>query len=115
MEFWEYMDKVGMMHVGQGGRHPLHIDYIHMGALFGFIQDVMVEAILEHPNLNLQVKGRVVKVLGKILWIQNGKEAESPTPLLCALAANELDLLNRFAGCWVGNYAFRPLRKVVCP
>lgn len=73
MEFWEYMDKVGMMHVGQGMKHPLHIEYIHMGMLLGFVQDVMVEAILSHPRLSLGMKVRVVKALGKVLWIQNGE------------------------------------------
>lgn len=71
MEFWEYMDKVGMMHVGQGRKHPLHIEYIHMGALLGFVQDVMFEAILSHPRLPLQIKTRVIKAIGKVLWIQN--------------------------------------------
>ncbi|RYC58918.1 hypothetical protein CHU98_g7283 [Xylaria longipes] len=32
MEFWYYLDKVGMMHVGRGREHPLHIEYVHIGA-----------------------------------------------------------------------------------
>jgi len=72
MEFWEYMDKVGMMHVGQGRKHPLHIEYVHMGVLLGFVQDVIVEAILSHQSLDLVVKTRMVKAIGKVLWIQNG-------------------------------------------
>jgi len=72
MEFWEYMDKVGMMHVGQGRKHPLHVEYVHMGMVLGFVQDVMVEAILGHPGLGLGLKTRLVRALGKVLWIQNG-------------------------------------------
>ncbi|KAG8411125.1 hypothetical protein J3458_016235 [Metarhizium acridum] len=39
MEFWEYLDKVGMMHVGLGRKHPLHIEYVHLGTCLGFIQE----------------------------------------------------------------------------
>ena len=87
MEFWEYLDKVGyvresvygifaykvhrMMHVGLGRTHPLHIEYIHLGACLSFIQDIMTEAILSHPKLPLPRKISLVKALGKIIWIQN--------------------------------------------
>lgn len=71
MEFWHYLDKVGMMHVGLGRTHPLNIDYIHLGACLAFIQDILTEAILSHPRLNLSRKTALVKALGKVIWIQN--------------------------------------------
>ncbi|KAK1590404.1 Protoglobin-domain-containing protein [Colletotrichum navitas] len=71
MEFWEYLDKVGMMHVGLGRQHPLHVEYIHLGACLSFIQDVMTEAVLSHPRLAMQRKIGLVKALGKVIWIQN--------------------------------------------
>ncbi|KAJ0160594.1 hypothetical protein CTA2_7701 [Colletotrichum tanaceti] len=71
MEFWEYLDKVGMMHVGLGRKHPLHIEYIHLGACLSFIQDIMTEAVLSHPRLTMQRKIALVKALGKVIWIQN--------------------------------------------
>ncbi|KAF2471681.1 uncharacterized protein BDR25DRAFT_342373 [Lindgomyces ingoldianus] len=71
MEFWEYLDKVGMMHVGQARIHPLHIEYVHIGATLAFIQDVLTEAILSHPRLRLDRKIALVKALGKVIWIQN--------------------------------------------
>jgi hypothetical protein len=71
MEFWEYLDKVGMMHVGLGRKHPLHIEYIHLGACLGFISDIMTEAILSHPKLPLMKKMALVKALNKVIWIQN--------------------------------------------
>lgn len=60
-----------MMHVGLGRTHPLHIEYIHLGACLSFIQDVMNEALLSHPKLPLPRKIGLVKALGKIIWIQN--------------------------------------------
>ncbi|KAI1248271.1 hypothetical protein MGN70_010521 [Eutypa lata] len=71
MDFWEYLDKVGMMHVGLGRAHPLHVEYVHLGACLSFIQDIMTEAILSHPRLSLQRKIALVKAIGKVIWIQN--------------------------------------------
>ncbi|KAJ9145024.1 Globin-like protein [Pleurostoma richardsiae] len=71
MEFWEYLDKVGMMHVGLGREHPLHVEYIHIGAALSVIQDILTEAILSHPRLHISRKIAIVKALGKVIWIQN--------------------------------------------
>jgi hypothetical protein len=89
MEFWEYLDKVGwvplfvsvlagfianrlrMMHTGLGRTHPLHIEYIHIGAALAVIQDILNEAILSHPRLPLQRKVAITKALSKVIWIQN--------------------------------------------
>ncbi|KAI1408062.1 Protoglobin-domain-containing protein [Hypoxylon sp. FL1857] len=71
MEFWEYLDKVGMMHTGRGREHPLHIEYIHIGACLAFIQDTLTEALLSHPRLRMDKKIALVKALGKVIWVQN--------------------------------------------
>lgn len=60
-----------MMHVGLGRTHPLHVEYIHIGATLGVIQDILTEAILSHPRLGLERKIATVKALGKVIWIQN--------------------------------------------
>jgi hypothetical protein len=70
-EFWEYLDKVGMMHVGQGRAHPLHVEYVHIGVTLSFVQDVLTEAILSHPRLKMDKKIALVKALSKVIWIQN--------------------------------------------
>lgn len=71
MEFWEYLDKVGMMHTGLGRTHPLHIEYVHIGAALAVIQDILNEAILSHPRLPLPRKVAITKALNKVIWIQN--------------------------------------------
>ncbi|PGH19234.1 hypothetical protein AJ80_04099 [Polytolypa hystricis UAMH7299] len=71
MEFWEYLDKVGMMHVGRGRKHPLHIEYVHIGVCLGFIQTVLSEALLSHPRLHLTRKIALVTAIGKVIWVQN--------------------------------------------
>ncbi|KAH1436091.1 hypothetical protein KXV65_004711 [Aspergillus fumigatus] len=71
MEFWRYLNKVGVMHSGQERRLPLNIEYIHIGVMLGFIQDVFTEALMSHPTLSLQRKVALVRAIGKIIWIQN--------------------------------------------
>ncbi|KAJ9631968.1 hypothetical protein H2203_000369 [Taxawa tesnikishii (nom. ined.)] len=71
MEYWEYLDKVGLMHIGRGRRNPLHVDYVFLGVCLGYIQDSLFEAILSHPKLTIQRKIAIVKALGKVIWIQN--------------------------------------------
>ncbi len=60
-----------MMHVGLGREHPLHVEYIHIGATLSLIQDIFTEAILSHPKLHLQRKIAILKALTKVIWIQN--------------------------------------------
>jgi len=59
------------MHVGQGRAHPLHVEYVHIGATLSFIQDVLTEAILSHPRMKMDRKIALVKALSKVIWIQN--------------------------------------------
>lgn len=67
----ETLTRDSMMHVGLGRAHPLHIEYIHLGICLAFIQDLLTEAILSHPKLQMQRKIALVKAIGKVIWIQN--------------------------------------------
>lgn len=60
-----------VMHSGQERRVPLNIEYIHIGVMLGFIQDIFTEALMSHPTLSLQRKVALVRAIGKIIWIQN--------------------------------------------
>lgn len=60
-----------MMHVGRGREHPLHVEYVHIGACLAFIQDTLTEALLSHPRIKMDRKIALVKALGKVIWIQN--------------------------------------------
>jgi hypothetical protein len=72
-EYWAYLDKVGMMHAGRswGNTSPLNVEYVHIGACLGFVQDCLFEAILSHPRLKIERKIAITRALGKVLWIQN--------------------------------------------
>jgi hypothetical protein len=60
-----------MMHSGQVRSAPLNIEYIHIGACMGYIQDIWIEAMMSHPVLSLRRKIALVRAVNKILWIQN--------------------------------------------
>lgn len=59
------------MHSGQERLHPLNIEYIHIGALLGFIQDIFTEALMSHPHLSTTRKVALIRAINKIIWIQN--------------------------------------------
>jgi len=71
MEYWEYLDMVGAMHVGKARRTALFVDYVFLGSMLGYIQSSFTEALLSHPRLDLESKIAIVKAVGKIIWIQN--------------------------------------------
>jgi hypothetical protein len=60
-----------MMHSGQVRMSPLNVEYIHIGACMGYIQDIWIEAMISHPHLSLRRKIALVRAVNKILWIQN--------------------------------------------
>ncbi|KIV99291.1 hypothetical protein, variant [Verruconis gallopava] len=70
-EFWEYMDKVGMMHCQATTRRGLHVDYVHIGMTLAFIQEMLTDEILLHPRLKTERKAALIKAVGKVIWIQN--------------------------------------------
>lgn len=59
------------MHCGRGRMNPLNIEYMHLGACLGYIQDIFTEALMSHPRLSLQRKVSLIRAIGKIIWIQN--------------------------------------------
>ncbi|KAF8987993.1 Protoglobin-domain-containing protein, partial [Cyathus striatus] len=79
MTSWEYLDKVGRMHTGvedSGFKHrakkpALRVEYVHCQLLLGYVEDILVEQIVKHTELDLKTKTAVVKALNKLLWLQN--------------------------------------------
>ncbi|KZT20636.1 hypothetical protein NEOLEDRAFT_1122379 [Neolentinus lepideus HHB14362 ss-1] len=75
--FWRYLDLVGVMHTGEPGfkhrakRPELRVEFIHMGLLLGWVEDLIAKTVLEEESLDLQTKTKVVRAFNKLLWIQN--------------------------------------------
>ncbi|TGZ82493.1 hypothetical protein EX30DRAFT_339776 [Ascodesmis nigricans] len=77
LESWEYLDKVGLMHTGVAGfkhrskKPALRVEYIHCGILLGFVEDIFVDAVITHPDLDIPTKNAVARAVNKLIWIQN--------------------------------------------
>jgi Protoglobin len=95
--FWVYLNNVGIMHTGKPGfkhrekRPDLRVEYIHMGALLGYVVDIVVGAVMEMSEIDNGMKSRVIRALNKVIWIQNdlfarhyigkvGLETSTPPP-----------------------------------
>ena len=76
-KFWLYLDTVGVMHTGVPGfkhrekRPELRVEYIHMGLLLGYVEDVVVKSVLATDGVDADTKGKVASAFNKLLWIQN--------------------------------------------
>ena len=71
---WTYMDKVAMMHTGvqRGGKRPeLRVEYMQLGLLLGYVEDIVTEAVMAIDDLDVNAKGDVVRAWNKVLWVQN--------------------------------------------
>ncbi|KJA24041.1 hypothetical protein HYPSUDRAFT_548829 [Hypholoma sublateritium FD-334 SS-4] len=74
---WEYLDKVGLMHTGKTGfahrvnKPALRVELIHCSILLGYVEDILVNAVITHPDLDLATKNAVARAANKIIWIQN--------------------------------------------
>ncbi|KAJ5309670.1 uncharacterized protein N7443_002131 [Penicillium atrosanguineum] len=71
MDFWRYLNKVGIMHSGQERLHSLNIEFIHINVCIAYIQDIFIEALMSHPQLSLRRKIALVRAINKIIMIQN--------------------------------------------
>ncbi|KAK0203401.1 Protoglobin-domain-containing protein [Desarmillaria ectypa] len=76
-ETWVYLDKVGVMHTGVPGfahrkkKPALRVEYIHCALLLGLVEDMLVDAVILHPDIDLKTKHAVCRAVNKLLWIQN--------------------------------------------
>jgi hypothetical protein len=77
MESWEYLDKIGLMHTGKAGfahrvgKPPLRVEYIHLSLILGYVEDMLINAVITHPDLDIATKSAVVRAANKIIWIQS--------------------------------------------
>ena len=44
---------------------------MHLGLLLGYVEDVVVGAVMGMEGIDLEIKGNVVRAWNKLLWLQN--------------------------------------------
>ncbi|KAK2765563.1 hypothetical protein FQN54_008417 [Arachnomyces sp. PD_36] len=76
-KFWEYLDRVGLMHTGDPGfkhrakRPELRVEVMHCSILLGHVEDIVLKAVMGAEVLDLETKTAVIRAFNKVLWIQN--------------------------------------------
>lgn len=76
-KFWDYLDKVGLMHTGEPGfkhrakRPQLRVELMHCSALLGFVEDIVLNAVMGAEDVDLPTKTKIIRAFNKLLWIQN--------------------------------------------
>lgn len=74
---WEYLDKVAVAHTGEAGfahrkgKPGLRVEYVHLGLLLGYVEDLVVVAVMGMQDVPLETRVEVVAAWNKLLWIQN--------------------------------------------
>ncbi len=65
-----YLDFVGKMHTPTAGNKQLDVPLVQMNSLMGFVADALTATIFSLDISDLK-KQRMVRVFGKLLWVQN--------------------------------------------
>jgi len=68
--FIKYLDHVGKVHTPEGGAQKINVEYIHVGALFAYVGDILINAVY-NAGLPRDKELTLIKALNKLLWIQN--------------------------------------------
>ncbi|PYI03190.1 hypothetical protein BO78DRAFT_375488, partial [Aspergillus sclerotiicarbonarius CBS 121057] len=71
LEFYAYLNKVGRMHHGKDRMLSFDVEYIHIGACLGYIQDILIEAVMGYDKISFPLRLALIRALGKVIWIQN--------------------------------------------
>lgn len=67
--FVKYLDYVGKIHTLKAGNKEIYIEYIHVNALFGYVEDIVISAVMD-AQLDLSTKKAVARAFNKLLWVQ---------------------------------------------
>ncbi|CAF2146320.1 unnamed protein product [Rotaria magnacalcarata] len=69
--FLRYLSFVGQVHTQEMGTSTIHVDYMHISALIGFLEHIIIDIILKINNIDYQTKYRAIVSMNKFFWIQN--------------------------------------------
>ncbi|CAF3344947.1 unnamed protein product [Rotaria socialis] len=69
--FLNYLSNVGKMHTNMTGASSINVDYVHINALFGHLEHILIDAVLSSDELDGETKKATILALNKLFWIQN--------------------------------------------
>ncbi|CAF2439548.1 unnamed protein product [Rotaria sp. Silwood2] len=69
--FLQYLSQIGKMHTNQSGLTSINVDYIHINILFGYLEHLLIEIILNIENVDNINKHAMIIAVNKLFWLQN--------------------------------------------
>jgi hypothetical protein len=69
--FLQYLSQVGQMHTNQAGSSSINIDYIHINALLGCLEHLLINILWNIENFEEKTRYATIIAINKLFWIQN--------------------------------------------
>lgn len=69
--FLQYLSQIGKIHTNKAGSASINVDYIHINALLGFLEHLLIDAIWNVETIDDQTRRATALAINKFFWIQN--------------------------------------------
>jgi hypothetical protein len=69
--FLQYLSQIGQIHTDQAGLASINVDYIHINALLGYLQHLLIDAVHNVDAFDSTSRRGIVMALNKFFCIQN--------------------------------------------
>ena len=69
--FLQYLSHIGKMHTNKAGSASINVDYIHINALLGLLQHLLVDALWTAEHMDEKTRHATIMAISKFFWIQN--------------------------------------------
>ncbi|CAF0845376.1 unnamed protein product [Adineta ricciae] len=68
--FLEYLSYIGKIHTFNSGSPLIHVDFIHINALCGFLQSILIDTLCKSENVDQNLKQNGIQAIIKFFSIQ---------------------------------------------
>lgn len=69
--FLQFLSQVGKIHTNQAGSASINVDYIHINALLGHLEHLLIDVLQKCDTLDETNKHGILVAVNKFFWIQN--------------------------------------------
>ncbi|CAF2865670.1 unnamed protein product [Rotaria sp. Silwood2] len=69
--FLQYLSHIGKMHTQKAGSLSINVDYIHINALLGYLEHLLIDVLWNADNIDDKTRQAIVMAINKFFWIQN--------------------------------------------
>jgi len=69
--FLQFLSQIGEIHTESDHSIPTNVDYIHINALLGYLEHLLIDIIWNTENFDSKKKCLAIRAINKFFWIQN--------------------------------------------